>query len=519
MVLGLLLLALQASPAALPENPTALPELLKRAMQLLQASDRASARRELTEALRLYPASPAVRNFLGVVEAGDGHYGAAERRFQEAVRLTPDYTDAYLNLGRLYQENASHDPKAATKALAAYQAILGYDSAHADARFQCAALLLSMGEFSRSLAELDRLAPDDRDRPAALAVGLAAHAGKGERSEADAAAERLMVRGGFDELDVRPTLGVLVAHGREDLAVRLLEDLRRRGHASSDDLQRLGLLREKAGDYVEARVRLEEAARDRPDSVPLLLDLARVAHKAKDVQGALGYLGHARALEPANARVQFLFGMACVELELGVEAYNSFKEAVRLDPDNAAANYAMGAVCLHRKDPSEAVPYFRKYAELEPNEPRGALALGVAAFQVKDYATARALLAPAAARPETAAAANYYLARMARSETELEEALRFALRSVEANPSYADPWSELGLVYLRLGQPTKAAEALERCLKLDPDHYLGNLHLTMLYSETRDPRESAQRLRFDEIKARRAEEGADFLRPVEVRPY
>jgi tetratricopeptide (TPR) repeat protein len=519
MVLGLLLLALQASTAAPPGNPSALAEMLTRAMQLLEASDSAAARRELTEALRLYPASPAVRNFLGVVEARDDNYSAAEQRFQEAVRLTPRYTDAYLNLGRLYQQHGGRDPKAKAKALAAYQAILGYDAAHADARFQSAALLLSMGEFGRSLAELGRLAPADQERPAALAVRLAAHAGEGERAEADAAAEKLLARGGFDELDVRPTLGVLVAHGREDLAVRLLEDLRRRGHAASDDLQRLGLLREKAGEYVEARVRLEEAARDRPDSVPLLLDLARVTHKARDLQGALGYLGHARALEPTNARIHFLFGMACVELELGAEAYKSFKEAVRLDPDDAAANYAMGAVCLHRSDPSEAVPYFRRYAELEPDEPRGALALGIAAFQLKDYATARPRLATAAARPPTAAAANYYLARMARSEAEFQEALRFALRSVEINPSYADPWSELGLVYLRLGQPAKAAEALERCLKLDPDHYLGNLHLTMLYSETRDPREAAQRLRFDKVKARRAEDAADFLRPVEVRPY
>jgi tetratricopeptide (TPR) repeat protein len=318
---------------------------------------------------------------------------------------------------------------------------------------------------------------------------------------------------------VRPTLPVLLAHGREDLTVKLLEDLRWRGRASSDDLQRLGLLREKAGELAEARVRLEEAARDRPDSVPLLLDLARVAHKAGDPKGALGYLAHARALEPANARVHLLFGMICVELDLGVEAYNSLKEAVRLDPESAAVNYAMGAVALHRKDPSEAIPYFRKYTELEPKEPRGPFAIGVAAFQAKDYETARQLLVPAAARPETAAAANYFLARMARAENEFEEALRYALRSVEANPSYADPWSELGLLYLRLGQPEKAAEALERCLKIDPEHYLGNLHLMMLYAQTHDPREAAQRQRFEEIKKRRDERGTDFLRPIEVRPY
>ena len=122
-----------------------------------------------------------------------------------------------------------------------------------------------------------------------------------------------------------------------------------------------------------------------------------------------------------------------MELDLGAEAYNSLKEAVRLDPENAAANYAMGAVALHRKDPSEAIPYFRKYAQLEPKEPRGPFAVGVAAFQAKDYETARQLLVPAAARPETAAAANYFLARMARAENEFEEApaLRPAVRRGE----------------------------------------------------------------------------------------
>jgi tetratricopeptide (TPR) repeat protein len=455
-----------------------------------------------------------------VVEAGDGRYSAAEQRFQEAVRITPRYTDAYLNLGRLYQASGGHDPKAATKALDAYQAILGYDAAHADARFQSAALLLSLGEFSRSLAELDRLAPADGDRPAALAVRLAAHAGQGERAQTDAAAEKLLARGGFDELDVRPTLGVLVDHGREDLAVRLLEDLRRRGHAASDDLQRLALLREKAGELVEARVRLEEAARDRPTAFRSCSTSPAWRTRSSDVQGALGYLGHARALEPGNARVHFLFGMACVELELGAEAYNSLQGGGPARPGRRRRQLRHGRGLPHRKDPSEALPYFRKYAELEPDEPRGALALGVAAFQVKDYATARARLGrPRPSRRPLPPQTTTWPAWLA-SEAEFEQALGFALRSVEANPSYADPWSELGLVYLRLGQPAKAAEALERCLKLDPDHYLGNLHLTMLYRRDAGiPREAAQRRRFDEIKARRAEEFADFLRPIEVRPY
>ncbi|HVO09111.1 MAG TPA: tetratricopeptide repeat protein [Vicinamibacteria bacterium] len=511
----LLALALQSGPASAPS----LPAILEHARRLLELPDRPAARRELEEALRLFPGSPAVHNFLGVLEAGEGNATAAERHFRDALSRAADYTDAWLNLGRLYQENASRDPQAAAKALAAYQAVLRYAPDHAEARFQEAALLQAMGRFDRSLQALGRLPATDQERPAALAVRLGDLAGQGDRAATDATAEKLLAAGGFDELDVRPVLPALLSHGREDLAVRLVEDLRRRGHASADDLQQLALLMEKQGKLVEARVRLEEAAQSRPDDVPLLLDLARVAHKAGDGRGALGYLAHARALEPKNARVHFLFGMVCVDLDLGAEAYNSLKEAVRLDPENPEVNYAMGAVALHRKDPGEAVPYFRKYAALRPGEPRGPFAVGIAAFYAKDYDTAQELLAPAARRPQTAAAASYFLARMARAENDLTEALRLARQATEANPKYADAWAELGLVHLRLGQPERAEEALRRCLELDPESYFGNLHLAMLYAQTRDPREPAQRQRFDEVKKKRAEMAADFLRPIEVRPY
>jgi tetratricopeptide (TPR) repeat protein len=513
MVLTLLLLL------ATQSGSPPLTDLLTRARQDLEASDRPAARRELTQALRLYPGSPAVYNFLGVLEAAEGNYREAERRFREAVGRSPQYTDAYLNLGRLYQENAAQDPQAAAKALAAYQAILHYAPDHSEARFQSAALLQALGKFDRSLEVLGRLPPADPDRPAALAVRCADHVGKGQRAEADEAAGKLIGRADLTAPDVRPILPMLGAHGREDLARQMLSTLRARGQASPDDLRSLGLLLEKDGQLASAREVLEEAAQGRPDDVALLLDLARVAHKARDYEGALGYLGHARALEPGNARIHFFFGMVCVDLDLGAEAYKSLKEAVRLDPENAAANYAMGAVALHRKDPSEAVAYFRKYSQLRPDDRRGPFAVGIAAFQAKDFTTARAELVPAAARRETAAAANYFLARMARAENEYEEALRFAQKAVEADPGYADPYSELGLLYLRLGQPERAEQALRRCLEIDPEHYLGNLHLLMLYTQTKDPRYATQSERFAEVEKRWVQKATDFLRPIEVRPY
>lgn len=511
-----LLAALLAAP---PPGSDSLPDLLTRAQQLLEAGDRTGARRELTLARKSYPGSPIVSNFLGVLAAEEGDERAAEALFREALQGAPRYTDASLNLGRLYQQAAGKDQAAVDKALAVYQAILAYEPGHAEARYQSAVLRQARGEFARALADLDLLSPVDRERPGALAVRCAALVGKGDRAGADAAADRLLGRSDVSEPDVQMLLPTLAAHGRDDLALRLVDALRARSGVSPDLVLQQARLQEGQDRLDLARKTLEEVAVSRPDSVDLLLDLARVAHKQKDYREALGYLAHARDVAPGNARIHFFFGLVCVDLELGAEAYTSLKEAVRLSPDNPAFNYALGAAALHRRDPSEAVPFFRRYAQLRPDDPRGGFALGIAAFQARDFPTARAQLVPAAQRPETRAAASHFLARMAREENDLEEAVRLSESAVEANPAYADAWAELGLTRFRRRELAQAEAALRKCLELEHDSYLGNLHLLMLYERTKDPRHDEQERRFEAIKVQREEKADDFRRVIEVRPY
>jgi tetratricopeptide (TPR) repeat protein len=216
--------------------------------------------------------------------------------------------------------------------------------------------------------------------------------------------------------------------------------------------------------------------------------------------------------------VHFLFGIVCVQLDLGVEAYHALLEAVRLAPDDPHANYALGAVALHRREPAEAIPYFRKYAALDPGAPRAALALGLAHFKAGDFAAARAELAKAAAPGPTTAAAHYFLARMAREENDLPEALRLAEKAVEAYPAYADAHAERGLVLFRLRRFEDAETALRRALGLDADNYLANLHLQMLYERTRDPRAAEQAARVEALNRVRDQKADEFRRVIQVQP-
>lgn len=510
--------ALVLSSAFAPAQTPALEETLARAQALLERGERGGARAALTEALRSFPSHPLVQNFLGVVEAQDGNYQAAEARFRDALRVAPRYTDAYLNLGRLYQENAARHPDAVRRALAAYEAVLAYEPRHGESLYQAAVLLQATGEYGRSLERLSRMPEDQQQRAQVLAIRLAGEVGAGRRAEADRTTDSLLARPDLTEADVLTILPTLAAHGRADLGVRLLESVRARGLASADGLQRLGAAYEAAGRVEAARDALEGAAAARPDSVALLMDLARLAQRSRDLRGALGYLAHARALEPKDARIHFLFGMVCVELDLGVEAYDALKEAARLDPGDAAINYAMGAVSLHRREPVEAVPFFRKYAELRPDDPRGRLAVGVAWFKAGDFTSARPELARAALSAPTAAAANYFLARIAREENDVDAALDLVGKAVALEPSYADAWAERGLLHLRKRDLAQAERDLQRALELDRDNHLGNLSLLALYQRKKDLRQDAQAQRVKELEAVRELKAEEFRRVIEVRP-
>jgi len=175
-------------------------------------------------------------------------------------------------------------------------------------------------------------------------------------------------------------------------------------------------------------------------------------------------------------------------------------------------------VALHRRDATEAVPFFRKYAELVPGDPRGPLAVGMAWFKGGEFASARPELERAAASDTTAAAADYFLARIARDENDLDRAMGLVEKALAREPAYADAWAERGIIHLRQRDLPQAEKDLQKCLELDPDNYLGNLNLLALYQRTKDARQQAQALRVKDLDAAREVKTEEFRRVIRVQP-
>jgi tetratricopeptide (TPR) repeat protein len=486
--------------------------------QLIERGDLASARHSLNEAAIQFPNDAGLDNLLGVIEAQQGHYVLAETSFRKAIQRDPRFTSAYLNLGRLYQENLSADPHARDKALETYERLLSFDSDNAEANYQSATLLLANGKYRESLARLASLPKSTQEEAQALSILFDDYAGIGDRKQTDDVATRLLRSPDFSEADARQILPALRIGKRGDLIVAFLENLQKQGQLSPDLLHSLGLAYESLGRPSEARATLEQLANDHL-SVVLLLELARIAHEQKDYTGSLGYLAHARDLDPKNANIHYSFGLVCLDMDLIAEARNSFEKAVTLEPDNPSYNYEMGATSAFRHDASEAVPYFEKYIKLKPDDPRGKLALGAALFKAKDYDNAGTWLVDAAKSPATATAAHYYLGVLALQEGSLDEASTQLNLALQQKADYPDALAELGHYYLIKKDYVESEKKLQRALAIEPDHLSANFYLLTLYTRTGDPRRSGQSKRYEDLQKLLEEKSREFLRMVEVRPF
>lgn len=512
-IIGLALIGLvQASSKDAPR------ELLLRLQKMVQDGDLGAARSQLDAAIKQFPTEPGLYNLLGTVEAQQGNRSAAESDFNKALQYAPDFTGALLNLGRLYLQHSSGDAKARREALDAYQKVLLYEPNNEEALYQAAELLATAGSYQDSLNHLDQLPSEQQERAQVLAVRCADQAGLNRSQQAANTAETLLKSSDLSQADVVGILPQVEALDKA-LAVHLLEGLVERHIADREVLWRLGWHYERQGKLAQARETLEHADQAGPPSVEILSELARVAYQQHDREGALGYLAHARDLDPHNAGTHFFFGIVCIELNLPLDARKSLDEAVRLDPKNAYYNYALGSVALHGSDPGQAVPYFEKYVESKPGDPRGRFALGVAYFYSADYATAAKDLRTVANRKETAAGAHYFLGRIAKVQGNLPEAARELNLAIRADPQFPDALAELGLVHVKLRQYDDARNELESAFQLEPDNFRVNANLLILYQTTGDPRATEQESRFKEIEKKRAEDERLLWRTIEVRPY
>ena len=263
----------------------------------MESGDVSGASRQLTEALAKYPREAGLLNLRGVLHAQRSELAEARADFQQAVRLSPGLTPAWQNLARACQLMSDRDLSAMSCAAGAWEHVLRARPADPEAGSSLATVYEWQGKFADSLRVLDRLQPE-ASLPSLLALRCGDLAGLDRTQEAAQAAQTLARAADFSEADADSIFPVLESTRSADLIVTLVEALDARGKASAASLRRLAVAYEQLNRLPDARQTLERVAAADPKHPRHLLELARIAHLAHDLEGCLAYLGHARDLTP-----------------------------------------------------------------------------------------------------------------------------------------------------------------------------------------------------------------------------
>ena len=485
----------------------------------IQEGNLDAAEQAIAVALKNTPNDGGIYNLRGIVHADRNELKAAEADFNRAIQLSPNLVGAYLNLGRACEMLSAKDPGALTRAIVQYRHLLNLQPDASAVRLQLAKLLEQQQEFAASLKELDALTTVDRRGALAISLRSADLASLGRNREAEQTAETLRKASDLDEEVVSAGLPALVKSKADSIVILMLDLAGQRQQLSYNSLRQLAAAQERCGQLSEARSTLEKLASTNPANAAPLMELARIAEKQNDLKGALGYLAHARDLDPNYAPVHFFFGVVCIELNLPIEAKKSLQKALDLDPGNAVYNYARGSVELQGRAAWQAIPYFKKFVAAKPDDPRGHFALGVAEFASQDYGSAGKELNSVANNKETAAGAQYFLGRIAKAESDWAQAAEHFQKSIEVEPNYADSHAELGLARMHLNDLAGARSELDRALALNPNSYIANGNLLALLQRTKDPRAEAQEQKLRALDVRRSEKQELMLRTIKIRPY
>ena len=507
-------LALPLAGISQTQNPDSYQQAILAIQQQIEAIHLDEARSLIDAAARKYPHDGGVENLLGVIEIQQGHVAEARKAFSTAIVDSPRLSGAYLNLSRIDMQNAATDLTARAEARRLSEHVLRLEPTNDEANYQLATIFGWEKSYQLSLDHLAKLSAPAQGEVGAEALRCSDEAALGHRDETTKAGNALAANPDLTEEDANSCLPQLRAARRADLIETLFAAIAKRQPLSAAGMRILGLAQETEGELKEARATLENAYAADTKSEVVLVDLARVAEATKDHEGALGYLAHARDMQPADASLPYEFGIICLKLNLYGEAQRALGQALKLDPENPQYNYELGVVTSLSNDPLGALPYLIKFHGLKPQDAAGFLALGATYFRGLQYDKAANWLKQAAADPKYAVIANYYLGRVARQQGRYDEAISDLNQYLVLHPDQPDVLAEIGQAYAGNGDYVHAGPALERAVQLDPDNYTANFALLQLYSHTGDARRGEQAKRFEEIRNKRDEREDDVMRVI-----
>ena len=234
-------------------------------------------------------------------------------------------------------------------------------------------------------------------------------------------------------------------------------------------------MRHESGALELARRNCRRALTLNPNLVDGHLAMGGVFNLSGDEHGALDEFAKVLKLDPSNPRALVWQGQTYERLNRWADAEQSFKRVLQERPNYWLAYHELATALNGQGKYQEAIEKFRAATLAAPGNAQAFANLGGEYLQVGDFAQAtESLKKSLALLPNDLAAVNTSLAL--RYQGKPAEALPYAQKAVELNPTEDTNWLELGDCYSSLHKHDneakaaylRAAQETENHLRTDP---------------------------------------------------
>ncbi len=329
---GLVVLLMHLGPAAPVQADTA-QDFYNQALTQLQRENFKDAAEALEEALKVFPRFAAAHHLLGsVLFHGLRQPQQAIAHLKHAVALHPNFAQAYLDLGKIYQRQHKLEDAAA-----AFQKAADIYPQSPEAQLHLAVAYDQADAWEPAIRAYETTLDLEAGQPTALYNLAALH---NRRGNTDLAKQRLQT------------------------LIRLAP-----GHAAAWLL--LAQLAEQDGRTSEAIQAYRNVLDADPDSVDAHYALGYLLQTRNQAPQAAAHFREVIRLNPKHAEAHLNLGVILTNLDKFEQAEREYLNARDLNPTLADVYYNLGVLYeFHRKDTARACSQYRRYEELGGRDER-----------------------------------------------------------------------------------------------------------------------------------------------------
>lgn len=332
---------------------------------LLVDTDRERAVSLCQRALELNPSDTAALFTLGRCAGAAGDQTTALQRYQEALKIAPNYKEAHeamaailAGLGR-EQEAEQHRAAAAG----------GRSIAVVDDRLL--ELLLRNGlHLQTLLRDAGGLAERGLFQEADRALALAAEVDPTGTATRVATGMARAMQGRFKEAAEEYGLALEAEPDRLDVKVRLAD------------------VQARLGEYQEAEAGFRAVLEQSPDNVQALERYSELLLTLERGAEAEELLQESAQRQPTNARIAFQLGVVLYFMQKDDTAREQFETALAIAPDDAGAHHYLGLLAQRADDLPLAKKHWARAIEADPTFLDSYLVLTDVTLKERDFSTA-----------------------------------------------------------------------------------------------------------------------------------